>query len=370
MIDALLSAMDGAVLVCRPSGRIVRHDAVAEAWLGPIRDATTLSDVLAHGEVRDWFARASAPADASASWRAGGKEEADLPAPSMAMTATGRWVRAQVHPSGDVVVVHLQPEESWTQATPVPHEVLRDLIDAMREPLASVRAAAETMSLYPAMDAAARSQFMDIIEKQTDALSDRLSAAVAAYAELYREAGPLHPIDAAAFVQAVAEQLTAALEIPVQAEPGQTEQAEQGGPVELTVMLDPQAMTAALTFLVRRIENAARCTSLRLRVGRVRSLVAVDLAWSGSGVTASRLREWEEAPLTWGDSIVEMTLAEILDHHDAQMVGPQGEDVESGDGTGREQGEGGLGGGPSASVIRLLLPAVRDAKADRAEDGA
>jgi DNA polymerase-3 subunit epsilon len=323
-----------------------------------------LLDVLAHGEVRDWFKRASASAGEAATRESAGEGEAGLPAPGMAMTAAGRWVRAQVHPAGDVVIVQLQPEESWAQAAPVPHEVLRDLIDAMREPLASVRAAAETMSLYPTMDAAARSQFMDIIETQTDALSDRLSAAVAAYAELYREAGPLHPIDAAAFVQAVTEQLSDALEIPVRSERARAE-------TDLTVMLDPEAMTAALAFLVRRIENAARCTSLRLRVGRVRSLVAIDLVWSGSGVTASRLREWEEAPLTWGDSIVEMTLAEILDHHDAQLVGPQGDEGEWGDRLGREQEAGGPAKGEteSARAIRLLLPAVRDAKTERSEDG-
>ncbi|PEN12870.1 hypothetical protein CRI94_12770 [Longibacter salinarum] len=303
IIDALLQALEGAVLVCTAEGTILQADRTAQDWFGAgAAPGGSILDTLAHGEARTWFEHAQ------------NEERDELPFSSMVVTNDGRWVEATLHPAeDDEVVLQLKTEMSSTDAAPVPHEVLRDLIETMREPLASVRAAAETMALYPSMDRAATTQFMSIVEEQTAALSDRLDAAVAAYARLYRRAGPLHPIHAGEFTTALAQHLDDNLSIDVSAQP----MAEE---VDARLLLDAQAITESLTFLANRIENAARCTALRVSVERVRSLAALDLSWEGGAVTSARIREWEQSTITWGDSIIKMTLAEILDHNDAQMI--------------------------------------------------
>ena len=202
------------------------------------------------------------------------------------------------------------------------HDVLRELIEAMRSPIASIRAASETMSLYPEMDAAAASQFVSIIEQQTQILSRRLEASVDAYATAYREARPLDAMTGPSLRRLLADRLDQAIGVPV-TEDGSGEDAEHD-PAEVretpTIRIDPPAILQMAEVLGRRVENAVRCERLLVAVRRVRGLVAVDLQWSGPQVSTTRLNDWKDERLSWGDTIVEMSVGEVLAHHAAQIL--------------------------------------------------
>jgi len=209
-------------------------------------------------------------------------------------------------------------------STPLPNETLRTLIETMRDPLASVRAAAETIMLYPSMDTDAAAQFMQIIDEQTEILSERLDMAVASYAQFYRDAGPLEPMVASELERVVRAHLERRVEVDIAAEEGtgcsSGDVLTGGSGNPMRVQVDLSALTEATAFLARRLENATRCTELAVSVTPVRGLAALDLTWEGPRLRPERLREWEADTLTLRSSLVKMTLAELVDHHDAQLL--------------------------------------------------
>jgi DNA polymerase-3 subunit epsilon len=300
-----MRALDGAVLVCDRQGMIVRADHEAASLLGSrAASGTDVRTLFSHGAVAGWV-ELDPPAKPD-------EERSDAARSCMARLVDGPWIQVTCHAAGPGHVV-LQLQREVSSPASVSHEVLRELIETVREPLASVRAAAETMALYPAMDPSTAAQFVEIIEQQTSVLSDRLDSAVEAYASLYREEGPLQRVPAVTFAKAIRERLADQLSIDVRVS---TEEETDG----LTLLLDAQAMTEALAFLSQRIENASRCKEQVLRVCRVRSLAAIDVGWEGGSITRSRVDGWESSVVAWEGALVRMTLADILNHHDAQLV--------------------------------------------------
>jgi DNA polymerase-3 subunit epsilon len=221
--------------------------------------------------------------------------------------------------------------------------VLRTLIEDMRAPLSSIRASVETMTQYPDMDAAAAAQFMDIIEEQTVLLSSQLEAAVESYATLYRQTWPL--------VKMTSRDLATVLRSPVREATALPVALEVDPDIEeARVRVDAAATVQMLQALVTRIDNATRCDALTLRMGRVRRFVALDLQWRGSPVTAERLQKWGDKQLSWGTPPVEMTIRDVLDHHDAQMWSQQNDDQRIRILLPRGGSSGGSSGGPQRSA--------------------
>jgi len=247
---------------------------------------------------------------------AGPENDATRPVAS-GPAASGPAASEPVDPENDACettdgfVLRLEPDDRVPESAVVPHDVLRTLIETLREPIASVRAAIETIRLYPDMDASTSGQFLKIIEEQTEMLGRHLDSAIEAYALAYREEGSLKPVPTGDLRAAVQAAVGNAVDVPA------TTQEEEG---EAVGMVDLQALMAVVRFLAQRIENASRCAALHVRVRPVRGLVAIELEWEGTPVTSARLRTWQEHSLSWGRSIVEMTVRDVIDHHDAQMV--------------------------------------------------
>ncbi len=308
LLDGLLEAVDGAAFVCDVEGTIVRSNKAAEAdFREGSRPGRSIQDLV----------RAPLPLDVQMASSCETKQTVEVEDVAHARPGE-RTVVINVRRSGPWRIVVLKEPTTETglwENTPPPHETLRTLIETMRDPLASVRAAAETILLYPAMDAAAAAQFMQIIEEQTETLSERLDTAVESYARFYRQAGPLEPMGARTLEEVVRAHLRQHVDIAI------AEGSESPADTHrIRVRIDLQALTEAMAFLARRLENATRCTELAVSVRPVRGLVALDLMWEGSRLRPDRLREWEGDTLTLSNSLVEMTLAELVDHHDAQLL--------------------------------------------------
>lgn len=342
MTCALMECMSGAAVLCTAQDEVVYRNRAAGRLL---KDRATVGQNLFASEVFDGLRtriRSTSPADADAP-----VNPLDVPLQpddSLPVHLGDRWYRVtlqslgpgtarsakEVHMADDEhasgasrtgqgdastpqgYVLRLQPEDRRPEAAAIPHNVLRTLIDTLREPIASVRAAIETIRLYPDMDASTASQFLQIIEEQTEMLGRRLDTAIEAYASAYRAEGPLRPVAATDLHAAVHSSVEGAVNVPVTLGEGEDDGA--------AILVDLQALKAVARFLAQRIENATRCASLLVRMGTVRQLVAIDLVWEGTPVTSARLREWQDSLVSWGRSIVEMTVRDVLDHHDAQIV--------------------------------------------------
>lgn len=316
-----MEAVADAVFVCDANGTIVRRNTAAEAHFGaPSAPGKSVHDLV--------LKPASLDLESLSSSRA---EQASRTKRIAATTPGGRDVLIRVRWSGPwrIVQVSEPRHDRWMGSTTLPHETLRTLIETMRDPLASVRAAAETMMLYPNMDADAAAQFMHIIEEQTEILSDRLDTAVESYAQFYRHAGPLESTAASELERAVRAYLERHVEVDIadvdvvveeRTESDSRDALSGASDDPMWVRVDLSALTEAMAFLAQRLENATRCTELAVSVTPVRGLAALDLTWEGSRLRPDRLREWEGDTLTLGTSLVEMTLAELIDHHDAQLL--------------------------------------------------
>jgi signal transduction histidine kinase len=315
-MDGLLEAMGDAAFVCDVSGTIVRRNATAEATFGD-RSApgNSVHDLVLEPASLDLQPPPSSRAEQTSNTRR-----------IAATTSRQRDALIRVRWSGPwrIVEVNEPRSDRWMGSTPLPNETLRTLIETMRDPLASVRAAAETIMLYPSMDTDAAAQFMQIIDEQTEILSERLDMAVASYAQFYRDAGPLEPMVASELERVVRAHLERRVEVDIAAEEGtgcsSGDVLTGGSGNPMRVQVDLSALTEATAFLARRLENATRCTELAVSVTPVRGLAALDLTWEGPRLRPERLREWEADTLTLRSSLVKMTLAELVDHHDAQLL--------------------------------------------------
>ena len=340
---ALLDVFDAGVLICDREGRIVMHNAQAAAVLGTVaveaveEQAPPLDDtsIFAHID-RRLLVNAFEEVEREA--------EAGVMRPRVVFATAlhpERLIRVKVLRVPDAAgradrfVVHLRPMNPWEEADASRHRLLQELAESMRDPLASARAAIETMTEYPDMDEAVAAQFKQIILEQTVALSERLDEALDAYTTIYRARWPLDEIAGSDLLAMLHVRLDSVLAVPVDTVLIEDASARHG---LLRVRVDTYALSEAIEFLARRIANATQCSGLTLQLQPVRRFVALDLAWKGGIVSRERLEKWKAETLSLGDTIISMTLREIVDRHDAEIWMQEGDDGQ-------------------ATRIRLMLPA-------------
>lgn len=331
-----MDAVEGGVVVCDEAGTVRQHDREALRLLTGAEGAQTQtqetdasSGPLVGRSVFDWvdaaglepvFAALTGSVPASDADNPGDAEPpnaspADGPVTVVVRVGGDRLLRVRLRPVHGTdppgVLLTLHPRTPAPASGGDSHRVLRELIEHMRAPLASIRAAIETMTQYPGMDAAATAQFEQIIAEQTVVLNDQLEQAVDAFAALYRDAWALDAVALGDLARLLARQVETAVEVPVE------RRVEAPG---RRVRVDVQALGRAMAFLARRTVHAVRCNALTLHAHPVGDVAALDLGWSGPAVRAPRLRKWQREALSWGDTIVEMPLTDLLNHHDAQIL--------------------------------------------------
>lgn len=332
--DALLNAMPGPALVCTA-------DAAVQAWNEPARRLLG-SSASGASSPQDMPLTRWLDADAWAQVR----EAAGSSEPVMIVQFAGaprRMQATRIAPGGEPHWL-VQCPEAPAPRLDLSHDLLRTLIESMRTPLASIRAAVETMQQYPQMGADAASQFTDVIASQGVRLTALIEEASAAYTRLYRSRRALEPMNGTALLQWARDVVQEATDVPVAAE------AHSRMP---TVQIDPTMLKHGLTFVADRLVRATRCEALTVRLrqtpgaeaeadtagaGRPQ-LALLDLCASGGQtVTEARVARWKEATVPWGTTVMQLTLHALLDQHDAELwvVHPAG----------------------AGSVLRVALPAT------------
>lgn len=316
-----MAALDGGVVICDATGTVLRHDdAAAQIWHAsvPRRDGAdapaveSVLDVVDEHLLADVFAsvdgRAEQDEDPSE------VEFITAPRPDQLLRITVRPV-----PSDDAkrrYLLQLRPVRRWTEVELKRHRLLQALSEGMRDPLASVRAAIETMIQYPSMDDEVAEQFKQIIRDQSVALSEHLDDALDAYARFYRSTWPLDEMTSRDVLTLMHRELADTLEASVEVE------TALDGPAETTALrlrIDPYMLRQALAFLAERIVNATQCAELSLTLRAIRHFAVLDLDWQGATVTAERLSQWQDETLPLGDTIISMTLRDIIEHHDGEI---------------------------------------------------
>lgn len=312
LTEALLAVLPGAALVCASDGAVLQANGAARHLLGDAaQTGQPVFEVLDAALVRD------APDSEPFATRVGERLVE---------------VRKATYADGFVLILHTAEAPALVRDV---ERLALDLTQSVRGPLASIRAAIETLVEYPEMDDALAAQFTTIIHEQALVLSDQLDDAATALGEAVKERHPLEHVPAAALQARTLAVLRAVLTVPV----------EGPAPPPFVAQVEWPALKRGLAHLATRIVHAVRAPALHVRLGRVGQMAAVDFAWQGAAVKPERLARWAEEPL--GLDAAPSSLHDVVERHGGELWAREAEE----------------NGGPA---IRLLLPL----RASAATDGA
>jgi DNA polymerase-3 subunit epsilon len=189
-------------------------------------------------------------------------------------------------------------------------QLLQQLTEGSRASLGAIRAAVETLSAYPDMDAGQRDAFVKVIADETRAMSQRLNATVTEFADALKARWPLEEMYVPDLVQACQRRIEARLALPTK-----TEEIDDG----LWVKVDSFSLIQALTYLSSRLKGELEAREVRFRLQAEGRLAHLDLIWSGTPVSSETLMGWELEPMAVDGETSPLSLRDVMERHDGEI---------------------------------------------------
>ncbi|HEX2114743.1 MAG TPA: exonuclease domain-containing protein [Alphaproteobacteria bacterium] len=184
--------------------------------------------------------------------------------------------------------------------------LLRRATEGLRQPIANLRAAAETMSAYPSMSANERRAFEHVILREGDALSERLEALDRDYRGLSAAHWPMADIHSLDLFNCVVRDLH-----------------EAGGPKVTMVGLplwlhgDSHSLVLALERILRNLATTTGADSFDIEALLGDKRVYIEIAWQGSPLASATLDSWGSESLPGALGLA--TLRDVLNRHGSEM---------------------------------------------------
>ena len=184
--------------------------------------------------------------------------------------------------------------------------LLRHATEGLRQPIANLRAAAETISSFPNIAAAERRAFEDVIVREGSVLSDRLEALDQDYRSLNASHWPMADIHSVDLFNCVVRNLQ-----------------EAGGPKVTMVGLplwlhgDSHSLALALERILRNLAVATGAPAFDIEALLGDRRVYVDIAWSGRPLASATLDAWGGESLPGALGLA--TLRDVLSRHGSEM---------------------------------------------------
>lgn len=184
--------------------------------------------------------------------------------------------------------------------------LLRNATEGLRQPIANLRAAAETISSFPEIAAGDRRAFEEVILREGNVLSERLEALDHDYRSLNASHWPLADIHSVDLFNCVVRNLE-----------------EAGGPVVTMVGLplwlhgDSHSLALALERILGNLATTSgtRAFDIEALLGDKR--VYVEIAWPGRPLASATLDAWSAEQLTGALGLA--TLRDVLTRHGSEM---------------------------------------------------
>ncbi|MEM1043117.1 MAG: PAS domain-containing protein [Bacteroidota bacterium] len=301
LTEALLAAVPDAALVCDAGGHIRAANAAAARLLdadlpgADARNAATPENSLAGRSVFAFLDEAllrDAPDGEPFSARVGARLV---------------HVHKTTQPAGLALVLRV------AESLPLHRDVERlalGLTESVRGPLASIRAAIETLTEYPGMEEDLAAQFTTIIREQAVALSEQLEESAAALAEATTPLSLPEHLRAEALGARTAAALAEALAVRVDAAPAAASDAP-----DAVVRVEWSALERGLVHLATRTVHAVQAEALAVQLNRAGQMAALDLCWRGAPVRPERLDRWADEPLAPAGGASAESLRGVVERH-------------------------------------------------------
>nr|WP_264185791.1 3'-5' exonuclease [Roseicella aerolata] len=183
--------------------------------------------------------------------------------------------------------------------------LLREATEGLRQPVANLRAAAETLVDHPDLPQDSRAEFERVIRDQAEGLSARLEAIAAEYRGIAGRIWPMADIDSADLIGLVAFRA---------ARGGRTVTAT-GQPQWLHG--DSHSLVILFGRLIERVGRQVEVAAFELSADVGPSRVYLDLSWAGRPVPADALSAWSEDALE--GALGGLTVGDVLQRHHSDL---------------------------------------------------
>ncbi len=184
--------------------------------------------------------------------------------------------------------------------------LLRSVVDQLRSPLASLRAAAENLQLYPKMLPDMRSSFENVIAQQSLILTNRFESIAKECRSLFTSQWILSDIYSSDLINGMALRLE-----------------KTGGPtvtitgVPLWLHIDSHSIMLVMEFFANRIQSLRGVSEIDIEALLGDKRVYLDFIWEGVHIPEPVIEEWLDQVLT--ESIGSVRVKDILDRHDSDV---------------------------------------------------
>lgn len=311
-LAALMSELAQSVLVCNLEGRILLYNAQARQVLdgqeaGAVGLGRSLFGILdqrliehALDKLREGLAQGSAS-----------------PAVHFVSARTAQLLRCRMAPvvgqPGQLLgfVLILDDVTDSVELASRREYLLRQLTEGSRAALANIRAAAETLQQYPAMDAAHRQRFGEVIREEAERLSLNLEQGLARHGDLPGSQWPLEEMLASELVCALQHNFTTTLGLSVRC---------QDSTEPLWLSLDSYSLVQALTQVMGALAVACGVHEVTLTLSAAGRFARLALCWGGEPLDPELLHQWEQQALNLGGADpAGCTLKELLERHGGEL---------------------------------------------------
>ena len=181
---------------------------------------------------------------------------------------------------------------------------LKTTLEALRLPLASLRAAAESIAFADTLEPAQREAFQQVIVTESTTLSERLEALSRDLRNLFASQWPLHDVYSSDLLDHLSRRLEA-----------------RGGPVvteigdPLWLHVDNDSIMRLLEYLLEQLRPFSERFEVECLLGNRR--VYLDIIWPGKPVPASNIEQWTTQQLP--DLLGAATVAAVMRRHNGTL---------------------------------------------------
>lgn len=336
-LAALMSELTLGVLVCNRDGRVLLYNARASALLDnadgvragagvaplglgrmvqTLLDPNALEHAWQHVRRRIDVGDSHAVAHFVTSRQGRGAVAAKAATEAATEAERGPLLRVQMVPTLDDgglpggYVLIIDDITRSVQEQSRREVLLQQLTEGTRSALGNLRAAAQALHQYPAMDAARRTRFTDIVHEEAERLAGQLGAALREPGGPPATAWPLEHVQAADLVFALRRSLRAG--------PG-IECRFEGAGGDSWLLVDSHAIVQLLSNLAGRLHAELGVHEVTIEVTGGPEGKRLDICWQGAPLEPGVLGAWEHAPLAAGMAQHAARLRDVLDRHGAEL---------------------------------------------------
>jgi DNA polymerase III subunit epsilon len=315
-LAALMSELSQGVLVCNAEGMILLYNEQARALFAPPGSRSAQAMV---GLGRSVFGLIDRGQIAHAMHRIEislARGERVPMARFVATTPAGRLIKAQLAPYLDGAahvagtVFALEDVTDLLNREAQRRSLLQAFAARIRAPSANIRAAAESLSSYPDIEASRRAQFIDIVAAESRSLTATINEALHEYADALKAALTLENIRTEDLLEFARQRIEETLGLAVEV---------QGSEKEVWLRADSYALVQTMLHLATRLREHHAVRSLTLRARAVERFAEIDLEWSGAIVSGEALPLWEAEPMESGQEQSPLTVRDVLEQHGGEL---------------------------------------------------